>query len=75
MAKKILSIFTFIFSLIATASLNAEIVKKIEIDGNVRISDETIRVYGDLKELNSDYSKSDLDNILKNLYFPLIISI
>ena len=68
MAKKILSIFTFIFSLIATASLNAEIVKKIEIDGNVRISDETIRVYGDLKELNSDYSKSDLDNILKNLY-------
>ena len=68
MVKKILSIFTFIYILIITVSLNAEIVKKIEIDGNVRISDETIKVYGDLKELNSDYSKSDLDNILKNLY-------
>ena len=42
--------------------------KKIEIEGNSRISDETIKVYGDLKELNSNYSKSDLDNILKNLY-------
>ena len=68
MVKRFLSIFTFIYSLIITVSLNAEIVKKIEIDGNVRISEETIKVYGDLKELNSDYSKSDLDNILKNLY-------
>ncbi len=48
--------------------LKAEIVKKIEIEGNSRISEETIKVYGNLKELNSDYSKSDLDNILKNLY-------
>ena len=34
-------IFNFFFSL-----LNAEIVKKIEINGNKRISDETIKVYG-----------------------------
>ena len=48
--------------------LNAEIVKNIKIEGNSRISDETIKVYGDLKELNTDYSKKDLDSILKNLY-------
>ena len=52
----------------STSHVKAEIVKKIEIEGNSRISDETIKVYGDLKELNSNYSKSDLDNILKNLY-------
>ena len=47
---------------------NAEIIKKIEIKGNERISDETIKVYGEIKKLNSDFSKNDLNNILKNLY-------
>ena len=57
-------IFNFFFSL-----LNAEIVKKIEINGNKRISDETIKVYGEFKDsLGQDLSKSDLDRILKNLY-------
>ncbi len=57
-------IFNFFFSL-----LNAEIVKKIEINGNKRISDETIKVYGEFKDsLGQDLSKSDLNRILKNLY-------
>ena len=48
---------------------NAEIVKKIEINGNKRISDETIKVYGEFKDsLGQDLSKSDLNRILKNLY-------
>ena len=47
---------------------NAEIIKKIEITGNERISNETIKVYGEMKKLNSDFSKNDLNNILKNLY-------
>ena len=45
----------------------AEIAKKIVIDGNQRISEETIKLYGDI-ELNKDYKESDLDKILKNLY-------
>ena len=47
---------------------NAEIVNKIDISGNKRISDETIKVYGDIKSTGSDLSKQDLDKILKNLY-------
>ena len=38
-------IFIFLFNLI---SVNAEIIKKIEIKGNERISKETIKVYGDI---------------------------
>ncbi len=68
MVKKSLIIFVTLFLFLNSISLNAEIVKKIEINGNSRISDETIKVYGQLKDLNSNYSKSDLDNILKNLY-------
>ena len=63
---KFLKIFICLL-IFSTSHVKAEIVK-IEIEGNSRISDETIKVYGDLKELNSNYSKSDLDNILKNLY-------
>ena len=47
--------------------VNAEIIKKVEITGNDRISDETIVVYGDIK-INDDYSRNDLNKILKNLY-------
>ena len=57
-------ILNFFFSI-----LNAEIIKKIEINGNKRISDETIKVYGEFRDsLGQDLSKSDLDRILKNLY-------
>ena len=68
MVKKSLIIFVTLFLFLNSISSNAEIVKKVEINGNSRISDETIKVYGQLKEPNSNYSKSDLDNILKNLY-------
>ena len=68
MVKRLLIIFVFIYSLVFSVSSIAEIVKNIKIDGNIRISNETIKVYGQLKEPNSNYSKADLDNILKNLY-------
>ena len=42
-------------------------VKKIEISGNKRISEETIKVYGDI-ELNKDYKKIDLNQITNNLF-------
>lgn len=49
-------------------SLKAEIVNKIDIKGNSRVSDETIKVYGNLPELGSDYTKAKIDQILKDLY-------
>ena len=54
------------FSIFAS-SVSAEIVNKIEINGNKRISDETIKVYGEI-ELNKDLTESDLNKILINLY-------
>ena len=53
--------FSFFFN------LYAEVVNKIEISGNSRISNETVKIYGDIK-LNKDYSEKKLDLILNNLY-------
>ena len=56
--------FIYIFSLVNS---KAEIVKKIEINGNKRISEETIKVYGDI-EIDKNYSEKDLNKIINNLY-------
>ncbi len=64
--NKFISLLTFIY--LISFSLNAENVNKIEVNGNKRISVETIKVYGDIKSLPSEFSKSDLDKIIKNLY-------
>lgn len=61
-----LKFFILIFFIFTTNSYS-EVVKKIEVEGNSRISLETIKVYGEIN-LNSDYSSLDLNNILKNLY-------
>ena len=45
----------------------AEIVKKIEINGNKRISDESIIVLGDLN-VNTKFDNDKLNNVLKSLY-------
>ena len=60
-------IITFISVLSITTFLNAAVIKKIEIDGNKRISNETIKIYGNIKA-NKDYSEKDLNKILENLY-------
>ncbi len=62
---KFFSIIIITFFL--TSFSKAEIVKKIEISGNQRVSDATIKIYGDIK-INQDYSESDLNKILSNLY-------
>ena len=61
-----LKIYTTIFLLIFF-NLSADIVKKIEVNGNKRISDETIKVYGEIN-IGKDYSVFEIDKILKNLY-------
>ena len=56
----ILSIVTF------TSFLHAEIVNKVVISGNKRVSEETIKIYGEI-ETNKDFSEKDLNKVLKNL--------
>ncbi len=64
--KKIIAIFLFI--IFFTTNVFSEIFSKITINGNKRISDETIKVYGNIKPLGSNLSSSELDQILKDLY-------
>ena len=47
--------------------LNAEIVKKVEITGNKRVSDQTILIYGKI-EINENYEEKDINKVLSNLY-------
>ncbi len=63
MIKKI---FTFLFFLLYFIGVKAEVVEKIVIEGNKRISDETIKIYGEV-ELNKDFTESDLNKVLSNL--------
>ena len=65
MIKKLLKIFLTYFFLIFSA--NAEIVKEIEVNGNKRISKETIIILGAIN-LGQDYNNSDLNNIFKNIF-------
>ena len=59
-------IYIIIFSLIFT-NLPAEILKKLNVSGNERISEETIKVYGDIT-IGKDYSAFDTNEIIKKLY-------
>ena len=58
-------IILLVFFLVSYA--NAEILKKIQINGNKRISDETIKIFSNL-EINQELSKTSLDKAIKNLY-------
>ena len=61
-----LIIFLF-FLIFFNLNLKAEIASKLSIKGNERVSNETIKIYGDI-EIGKNYSESDLDKILKKLY-------
>ena len=56
-----------IYFLLFTNILSAEIIKKIEIEGNDRVSDETIKVYGDIS-INQNIDNFKINEIIKNLY-------
>ena len=58
--------FAIIFFVFSTQSF-ADIIKVIEINGNKRISNETIEVLGNINK-GEDLSKNQLNIILKNLY-------
>ena len=63
--KVLIVILAFHFNLLAS---KAEIVNKIDITGNSRVSDETVKVYGNIPDVGTNYTKENLDQILKNLY-------
>ena len=67
MGGKIFRFCFFVFLAYASSSANAEMLKKLEIIGNSRISNETIKVYGEI-EINKDYSDDDLNTVIKRLY-------
>ena len=62
---KIIKIILFLF--VFTSHLKAEIVNNIVIEGNERVNEETIKIYGDIK-VNKNYNDKDLNQILLNLY-------
>ena len=65
MIKKILiSLFFFIFS---SSTLIADEIKKIVIDGNKRITDDTIIVFSGIG-VGSQVNNDDLNDIVKKLY-------
>ena len=53
--------------MISLSTSNAEVINKILIDGNKRVSNETIKIYGEI-EVGKDYNEADLNKILQNLY-------
>ena len=59
--------FTILFTFHLFSLANAEVIKQLEVVGNKRISSETIKIYGGI-ELNKNYTESDLNKILNNLY-------
>ena len=63
MKKLLISLFFIIFN----TSINAEVVNKVLINNNNRISEETIITYGKI-EIGKNYNNEDLNKILKNLY-------
>ena len=60
-------LFIIFFTLTFSSWLRAEIIDKINIAGNERISKETIKMFAGVS-LQDDLSESDLNMILKKLY-------
>ena len=59
--------YNIIYLLFLNNFLSAEIIKKIEITGNERVSEETVKVYGDIS-INQNVDNLKINEIIKNLY-------
>jgi outer membrane protein insertion porin family len=64
--KKALLQSLFFFIIVITISY-AEIVKEVKVLGNVRVSPETIVMFGDIK-INEDYNTQKLNELTRQLY-------
>ena len=63
--NKILTVIVVYFSIQLYSY--AEVIKKIEVDGNKRVNTETIKVFAGVKN-NDNLSSDDLNEVLKRLY-------
>ena len=63
MKKFLIILYLYLFANI----LSAEVIKKIEITGNERVSDETVKVYGGIS-INQDIDNFKINEIIKKLY-------
>ncbi len=59
--------FLIIFNLFFSTVFSSEIIKKIEINGNDRISANTIIMFSNIS-INDELNLTDVNNILKRLY-------
>ena len=64
--KKIFISIILFFSLLNSYSYS-EVVKKVEVTGNERISLETIKIFGDIS-IGKNYEISDVNSLIKKLY-------
>ena len=64
--KKILVVF-ILFFLAFSAKSYSEMVNKVEVKGNQRITLETIKIFGDIK-IGEDYDENDISLVIKKLY-------
>ena len=64
--KRIFFVF-IIFYFVFNSQSYSEIVKKIKVLGNVRVSLETIMVFGDIS-IGSNYESEDINLLIKKLY-------
>jgi len=64
--RKIIFI-TALFFTISAGNSYAEIVEKVEVNGNERISLETIVIYGDIS-IGKNYERNDINLLIKKLY-------
>ena len=56
-----------LFTIFCIQNVHSEVVNKIEITGNERISSETIAIFGDILA-GKDYQESDINLLIKKLY-------
>ncbi len=49
------------------STAKTEVLEKINIQGNKRVSNETIKIYGNI-EIGKDYSEKTINEIVRNLY-------
>ncbi len=64
--KKKISILILIF-LFIPLNVNSKIIKKFEIKGNERVSNQTIIIFSNLK-IGDDVNQNDLNNALKEIF-------
>jgi len=57
----------FIYNIFLISTSYAEVINKVDVQGNERISKETILIYGDVS-IGKNYEKSDLNSIIKKLF-------